>query len=111
MTIKKGLLGSAIKTARKNKGLTQERLAEDVDITTAHLVQLERERRTPSLKVLFKLAQRLNFSVDTILFPENTNGQEMRHKIEHLLKQCNPRDLAVVHATLEALIANPEIES
>ena len=48
------------------KALTQERLAEMLDITPIHLKNIEGSRRIPSVPLLF----RLDFSVDALVFPE-----------------------------------------
>ena len=52
MDLPRGLLGSAIKRARLDKNLTQEKLAEIINITPMHMKQLESERRNPSVEVL-----------------------------------------------------------
>jgi len=46
--------------------LTQEQLAELIDISTMYLKHLEVERRTPSVEILYNLARQLNMSVDEI---------------------------------------------
>ena len=46
-------LGEAIRAARMKKGLTQEVLAERLDITPIHLKNIEGHRRLPSVPLLF----------------------------------------------------------
>ena len=69
MSIKKGDLGNAIRTARIKKGYTQEQLAEMLNITPGHLQHMECERRNPSVPMLFQMMQLLDFSVDALDFP------------------------------------------
>lgn len=70
----KKLLGLRIKEIRKSRGLTQENLAEKVDLETASLSAIESGRAFPSLVALEKIAAVLN--VDIKLFfefnPEKT---------------------------------------
>ena len=49
------LLGKNIKDARKAKGLSQNSLAEILDISREHLAKIETAKRTISLGLLFKI--------------------------------------------------------
>ena len=53
---------------RKNRGLTQEELAEAVDISTGYMAQLEGANCffCPSLKTLFKIAEVLGTTVSKL---------------------------------------------
>ncbi len=63
-------LGESIRAARMRKGLTQEALAELLDITPIHLKNMESSRRNPSVPLLFALMELLDLSVDALVFPE-----------------------------------------
>lgn len=52
------------------KALTQERLAEMLDITPIHLKNIEGSRRIPSVPLLFRMMELLDFSVDALVFQE-----------------------------------------
>lgn len=67
-------LGEAIRAARMRKGLTQEALAELLDITPIHLKNIESSRRKPSVPLLFSLMELLDFSVDALVFPGHGGG-------------------------------------
>ena len=67
-------LGEAIRAARMRSGLTQEALAEQVDITPIHLKNIESSRRKPSVPLLFALMELLDFSVDALVFPDREEG-------------------------------------
>ena len=54
-TTKLLLLGKNIKYARKAKGLSQNALAEILDISREHLAKIETAKRTISLGLLFKI--------------------------------------------------------
>jgi len=96
-------LGAAIKNARTEKKLTQEQLAEMVGITSVHLKQLEAGRRKPSVDILYRLARSLNFSVDSVFFPERTDGRDLQSKIERSLSNCTLHELNVIYKTISAL--------
>ena len=92
MTAEKWQLGEAIRSARMRKGLTQEALAELLDITPIHLKNMESSRRKPSVPLLFEMMELLDFSVDALVFPEreeaiHTAGltAEEREAVERLV--------------------------
>lgn len=108
MVMDKGILGSAIKNSRIEKALTQEQLAEMVNITPTHLKQLESERRKPSLEVLYNLARILNFSVDDIFFPEKEEGHELRRKVERNLRKCSQHELRIISTIIDVMLKKEE---
>lgn len=52
-------LGKNIKKARKQKGLSQNELAEILDISREHLAKVETAKRFVSLQLLFKICELL----------------------------------------------------
>jgi len=55
-------LGKNIKKARKNKKLSQNDLAEMLDISREHLAKIETAKRKISLGLLFKMSDALDVS-------------------------------------------------
>lgn len=78
MTYEKWPLGETIRAARMRKGLTQEALAELLDITPIHLKNMESSRRKPSVPLLFEMMELLGFSVDALVFPDRDAGGSIR---------------------------------
>lgn len=60
-------LGKRIREERLRLNLTQEKLSEDVGISTAYLGQIERGERSLTLDKLVKIAVRLGITVDYLL--------------------------------------------
>lgn len=56
-------VGPMIKKARKTANLTQDKLAETVDLTSKYIQYIESGRRNPSLKVLSKIASALKVKI------------------------------------------------
>jgi len=61
-TAKLLLLGNNLKKARKQRGLSQNALAEILDISREHLAKVETAKRTVSLSLLFEICDNLNVS-------------------------------------------------
>lgn len=64
------LLGETIRAARMRKGYTQDQFSEKLGVTLVHLANIEGSRRKPSVPLLFKMMELLDFSVDALVFPE-----------------------------------------
>jgi len=105
MEAPKGSFGSAIKKARLEKKLTQEKLAELISITTNHVKQIESGRRDPSMQVLHKLVFALDFSLDSWYSNSNDENQELMNKINLCLGRCNVHELMITYATVAALLS------
>lgn len=96
-------LGNAIRRARMEKRLTQEELAEQLDITPTHLKHLESGHRKPSVEVLFHLAVVLNLSLDQLLFPESGQGPE-EQELQILFSQCTEKEKQLVLEMIRAVL-------
>jgi len=60
-------IGTRIKSFRKQRGLTQVKLAEKAGISRSYLADVEADRYNPSLSTLMELAQALGISVSCLL--------------------------------------------
>lgn len=59
------ILGKKIQRIRRNKGLTQEELADKVNISRAYMGYIEQGRSTPSLEVVEKIARELKTKISS----------------------------------------------
>ena len=60
-------IGARIKAAREAAGLTQEDLADALEMSSTHISVLERGVKAPKLETLVKIANALKVSTDTLL--------------------------------------------
>ena len=102
--MEQGLLGNTIRQARLDNHMTQEELAELVQITPTHLKHIESEHRKPSIEVLFALASVLHFSLDALLIPKESREQTKRkNELNLLISSCTDNELKVLIAALQEL--------
>ncbi len=64
-------LASNISEARKARNLSQQDLAEMIEVHQTYISQLERGLDVPTLKVIDRIADVLDCSVDTLLGRDN----------------------------------------
>ena len=69
-------LGRRIREERLKLNLTQERLAEDVELSTAYIGQIERGERSLTLKRLVSIVNRLGVTIDYLLSDSVSSGNE-----------------------------------
>ena len=97
-------LREAIRNERKNKRITQEELAEMLEVSPTHVKHIESGHRKPSIEILFGLTKILNISLDEVDFPKkNTPHDATRGKIERLLDISDEASLQFILSVLEAL--------
>lgn len=96
-------LGKAVKLARQKKNLSQETLAEILDITPTHLKHIESGHRNPSVDLLFRMARTLQMSLDDVIFPERQLPSLNFQRAQLLLRDCNEQQLNIIVATLGAM--------
>lgn len=68
MTKTQEKLGNKIQKLRKEVGLTQEEFAEKLNISRTHIGHIEQGRKSPSIKLMEKIAKSLGVKVKDI-FP------------------------------------------
>lgn len=66
MSTTKERLGQKVQKLRKALGYTQEELAEKLHISRTHMGHIEQGRKSPSLKLMEKLARVLKVSVSEL---------------------------------------------
>ena len=98
-------IGKQIKIARIQLGVTQEFLAEKVNISAVHLSNIERGAGRLSLKTIVALAKTLNTSLDIILCNEiNMPNQDkiLASKMADLLSDCTSQELLIITEVAES---------
>lgn len=92
-------------TLRKKKGMTQQVLADAIELHISQLKRYEAGSSQPTLDVLRKLAIELSVSADMLLFDKDERGpdDELRLQFE-ALQQFSPKDKEVAKSVLESLI-------
>lgn len=84
-------MGKAIRRYREEAGITQERLAELVDISTNHLGAIEREVKTPTMET------------ETFVKLLNVLGAEPNEVLKEVIPLTRMEHTSVVEGKLERL--------
>ena len=96
-------IGQQIRKVRKAHGLSQEDLAEKVNISTTHMSHIETGNTKLSLQVLVDIAIVLEVSTDTLLFdmPIASTSTAL-NDIAAVLDRCTARESKIIADVVRA---------
>ena len=98
-------IGRRIKAAREKRQLTQEQLAELVDLSTMHVSVIERGVKLPKLETLINIANVLDVSADVLLQDVINNRAEIfSSEVSTLMNKLPQEDQRRVLAALRSFI-------
>lgn len=95
---------------RKERGLTQQQLAERVEVHVQQLKRYEAGSSQPTMDVIRKMAKALNVSSDRLLFGEDERGpdDDLRLQFE-AISGFDADEKQVVRSLLEGMILKHEV--
>ena len=97
-------VGQDLKQAREEKGMTREQISEIVDYVPRHIQAIENEGKTPSVDLLFQLAELLDVSLDRHVFKDKLPAKSsIRRRIDTSLDGLDDKDLIIIEAVAKAI--------
>ena len=97
-------IGQDIKQAREAKDVTREQLAEIIDYVPRHVQAIENEGQTPSVDLLFQLAEMFDVSLDRHIFKDrDTVKSSIRRRVDTLLDGLTDKDLIIIEMTAKGI--------
>lgn len=101
----KKLLGQKINLARKDRGLTSEKLSEICNINATYLRQIESGAKVPSLPVFVSLCQALKVS-PSYLLAELLPDPEIREmdSLLELWKTATPSQIKLINSMIRSAL-------
>ena len=98
----KKLLGRRIKELRKDKGLTQEKLAELINIETTSLSGIESGRHFPSLPTVEKISKFLDVEMKVLFdFQHLKSTNEMKKIIINNIEKVDEQTISFIYRFFE----------
>ncbi len=89
-------IGQQIRKIRKAHGLSQEELAEKVNISTTHMSHIETGNTKLSLPVFVDIAAALEVRTDDLLTDQAVAGSVCLEELAALLERCDARQAKVI---------------
>ncbi len=90
-------IGSRIRTVRLAKNMTQEKLAEAVQVGTTHISHIETGNTIPSLKTFLAIVNVLGCSADELLCREIDQARPIFTSwLSELVEDCSEQEIKVI---------------
>jgi len=100
-------IGMRIREVRKSKKITQEQLAEAVNVGVTHISHIETGSSIPSLKVMIDIINTLGCSADELLCIEVDAARPVFTSwIGELLSDCSSQEIKLITDTVVAMKAS-----
>ena len=97
-------LGARIKNKRLEQKLTQEQLAEKVELSAVYIGQIERGERKMTIETLVKLANSLNSSIEELLKDSTSSNINARlNELVNIAKELDTSDIDKVIDVIKAM--------
>lgn len=98
MALDYNIIGERLKKARIDNGLTQEKLAEKIDVSIAFLSRIERGSSHISLKRLSQICDILGITEGQILNGSSNNSEQyLSSEFDTLLKNTTPEKQKLIY--------------
>ena len=98
MALDYSIIGERLKKARLAKGLTQEKLAEELDVSVAFLSRAERGNVKINLPRITQICDILDVSISSILTGTGSNSKNyLTEDFSNLLKNCPPEKIKLIY--------------
>ncbi|MEA4897551.1 MAG: helix-turn-helix transcriptional regulator [Christensenellaceae bacterium] len=103
------ILGDRLQAARQKRGLTQEQVAERMNLDASHVSKIERGAKNLTVVRLADYCDVLNIPIEAILSEANTPAnEEFNRQFGAIAKGCSPE---TVRAMLEVCSKIAEVEA
>ncbi|CDA77990.1 helix-turn-helix domain-containing protein [Negativibacillus massiliensis] len=111
MAIDYQLLGKRVLQLRKEKGWSQERLAEKSGISNNYVSNIENCYSIPSLETLMKLCDAFQITPnDLLLGVSQENKSYLNRDIAELLEQCSAQEKKYIYKIIKVFLSeHPEV--
>lgn len=110
MAIDYQLIGQRIASYRKQQSITQERLAEHLDVSTTFISKIERGKTQLSLERLVQICHYLNINPTELLYGHDSQSSYMLSELTSLLEQCPTESLPLIKSLIEDVLRHHKSE-
>ena len=104
-------IAQRLSALRKNKGLTQQALADAIGLHVTQVKRYEHDQSQPSLETLKKIARALRVTIDSLAFEEHELMPDDSLALQfQAVTNLPPEQQAVIKQLLEGMIIKYEAE-
>lgn len=98
-------LGDVIKAARKKMDLTQNEVANTVDVDVRTIINIENYKGNPKLEVLYPLVRSLKIDAREIFYPEMQRESPALRQLRLFVENCREEEAATLIPVLQSVVS------
>ena len=104
MNINYALIGRRVKEIRAQQKMSQEELAEMIEMSVPYISYIETGKKRPSLDALIRIGNALGVTLDELLNGNQLyNPTEYQTDIDLLMADCSPNEKRLIFELISAL--------
>lgn len=96
-------LGILVRFARNKKNLSQEALADRLNISKRTIIDIEKNTGNPKFDMLAALVKELDLPLYALFYPEMAEDSDMQNLIKKELLGCTQREMKIMLHVIRSL--------
>lgn len=97
-------IGNRVQKLRRSQGMTQEVLAEKINVTPTHVSRIETGTSSPSLQTLVDICNVLGITIDELMQDSIAARPGVDRRLEAVLSDCSGAELDFLANVIPALL-------
>lgn len=98
-------IGKQIRICRRNADITQESLAEKINVSPPYISRIETGSASPSLQTLVDICNVLNTTIDNLMQNSlSATQQQMSGRLNTLLSDCSAAEIMMIENVVDVLL-------
>ena len=98
-------LGDVVKRTRKNLDLTQNEVADSIDVDVRTVMNIENYKGNPKLEVLYPLVRSLKIDAREIFYPEMQRESPALRQLRLFVEDCSEEEAATIIPVLQSVLS------
>lgn len=96
-------MGAVIQAARGARGITQNALAEKINVSLRTVIAIETGKRNPTFEVLYKIIRELNIPADLIFRPDDVPCTPEQEQFIREFRDASEQEQRIVIASARSI--------
>lgn len=97
------VLGDVVRTTRKSRNLSQEALAERIDVCKRTIMDIENNTGNPKFEILYPLVRELDLPLYQVFYPEVEENLELKNVLMQELSSCSEYEMRIILSVVKSL--------
>ncbi len=97
------LMGDVVRTTRKSRHLSQEALAERIDVCKRTIIDIENNTGNPKFEILYPLVRELDLPLHQVFYSEMEENVGLKNVLMQEVSSCSEYELRVILSVIKSL--------